>query len=156
MASSRDLHRDGETRNAPRQTEQAERTEQTEDRGIVELRVRARDLGRPGQSSLDVIASVEAGEVFVETSVVFDVGTAVVLEVSSPSGGAAIRLKAEVLQIVLARGESGSHKTPRTQTRGIALRLADDTAPCHALATLLRSAQRQEASTVEALAPIRR
>ncbi|MBK8010104.1 MAG: hypothetical protein IPK13_02055 [Deltaproteobacteria bacterium] len=145
MASSSDPHRETQ-RDTLRLTDPP-----------VELRVRARDLGRPGESPLDVIAAAEAGEVFVETSVVFDIGTAVVLEVSSPSGGAAIRLQAEVHQIVLARGESGSHKTPRTQTRGIALRVrAEDTAPHAALVALLRTTHRQEASTVEALVPVAR
>ncbi len=105
----------------------------------VQLRVRFKDIGRPRQTFDEVTRDISGGGIFVETTVVFAVGTTVEVEVDPIGQGPTIFLKAEVVRVEEEPGELGSIATVGMRSRGLALRLMD--ADPDALIRLLSSAR---------------
>lgn len=85
----------------------------------VKMAVELRHLGRPDESVEDLARNLSAGGVFVETSVVFEPGTAVEVEVRG-RGNTEVALKALVVRVESEPSEIGS--TRRNPVRGMALR----------------------------------
>ncbi len=115
----------------------------------VELHVEFRHLGRPRETFADLTKSLRAGGVFIDTTVVLDKGTRVVLEVSPSPGSRAIRVQAQVAGVEEERVGTGSKVTSRT--RGMELTFLDpDPGEMSRLMTLARHLSSEETHGTDA------
>lgn len=89
----------------------------------VELHVEFRHLGRPSDTYAEISRNLSAGGVFLDTTVVLEMGTEVALEIAPGPGTRPIRMRAEVVRVEEEPVSTGSRVT--TRTRGMALRFLD-------------------------------
>ena len=89
----------------------------------MELHVEFRHLGRPSDTYAEISRNLSAGGVFLDTTVVLEMGTEVALEIAPGPGTRPIRMRAEVVRVEEEPVSTGSRVT--TRTRGMALRFLD-------------------------------
>ncbi|MEQ8278135.1 MAG: PilZ domain-containing protein [Deltaproteobacteria bacterium] len=89
----------------------------------VELHVEFRHLGRPSESYAEISRNLSTGGVFLDTTVVLELGTEVALEIAPGPGTRPIRMRAEVVRVEEEPVATGSRVT--TRTRGMALQFLD-------------------------------
>jgi hypothetical protein len=111
----------------------------------VELHVEFRHLGRPNESYGEICRNLSAGGVFLDTTVVLELGTEVDLEVAPGPGVRPIKLRAKVIRVEEEPVSTGSKVT--TRTRGMALEFLDSDP--HEVQRLLTLAQQMQSEGVD-------
>ena len=110
----------------------------------VEMQVQFRHLRRPRLTYAEVARNVSQGGLYVESTVGFEPGTVVDLEVFPGPGAKGIRVTAEVVRVEEEIGETGSRSDGRS--RGMGLRFVRSSAEEVARLVALAEALSREGS----------